>query len=149
MARALIVGKMRYRKNFHTINYTECFWSEPPGPCIHCRCYYGHIVSHSFGSHIIVIQIIYRFRAHIFVSTIGQRRIIHYHILKVFHHQIKLKNSVPQTHSVHSLVAIERMLWFNWLRFVVVDECSLHPGLMIVQVPQSLPFSFLNTSRRF
>ena len=111
MARALTVAKMRYRKNFHTIKYTECFWSEPPRPCIRRRWYHGQIiVSHIIVSHIIVIQIIYRFRAHIFVSTIGQRRIIHYHILQVFHHQIKLKNSVPQTHLVRSFVAVERML---------------------------------------
>ena len=144
MARALTVAKMRYRKNFHTINYTKCcFWSEPPRPCIRRRWYHGHIIV----SHIIVSQIIVRFRAHILVSTIGQWRIIH-HILSLSSSD-KTKNPVPQTHSVRSFVAVARMLWFNWLWCVVVVECSLHPGLMIVQVPQSLPFSFLNTSRRF
>ena len=148
MARALTVAKMRYRKNFHTINYqvlflvwaSEAMYSPSLVPWSHCQSH--HCQSHHCQSDHCPFSFSHPCQ---YDWPTEDYSLSH----SVFHHQIKLKNSVPQTHSVRSFVAVERMLWFNWLRFVVVDDCSLHPGLLIVQVPQSLPFSFLNTSRRF
>ena len=120
MARALTVAKMRYRKNFHTINYTECFWSEPPRPCIRRRWYHGHIiVGHIIVSHIIVIQIIVRFRAHILVSTIGQRRIIHYHILSLSSSDETEKFCAPDSFS-----SFHRSRWKNALIYLAKTCCA-------------------------